>query len=82
MLTDIRALADHFLIALPNINSELAFSFSARLCAWFSYWRLETPSSHASVSSAAAPMATTAPEQGASRPARRCPPWSESPSSV
>ena len=22
MLTDIRALADHFLIALPNINSE------------------------------------------------------------
>ena len=23
MLTDIRALADHFLIALPNINSQL-----------------------------------------------------------
>ena len=25
MLTDIRALADHFLIALPNINSTLSF---------------------------------------------------------
>jgi len=23
MLTDIRALADHFLIALPNINKEI-----------------------------------------------------------